>query len=120
MSEPVRAPRLSQDEGQYLLRPVRRGGHDSIRFRRALIIMASASGTTVPAIARLVAADPDTVRDVIHTFNTQGWPAWALTGRAVVFAGSPTLTPRSSSRRPLPAYASSVPFTHWRRHGRPR
>jgi hypothetical protein len=28
--------------------------------------MASASGTPVPAIARLVAAHEDTVRDVIH------------------------------------------------------
>jgi hypothetical protein len=37
--------------------------------RRAMIIMASASGTLVPAIARLVAADEDTVRDVIHAFN---------------------------------------------------
>ncbi len=68
MSQPVRARRLSQDEGRYLLRLVRRGRHESIRVRRALIVMASASGTTVPAIARLVAADEDTVRDVIHAF----------------------------------------------------
>jgi hypothetical protein len=46
-----------------------------------LIVMASASGTTVPAIARLVAADEDTVRDVIHAFNDVGWPASTLTGR---------------------------------------
>ena len=43
--------------------------------------MASASGTPVPAIARLVAADADTVRDVIHAFNEQGLaaldPRWA-------------------------------------------
>ena len=46
-----------------------------------MIIMASASGTLVPAIARLVAADEDTVRDVIHTFNAKGLaaldPRWA-------------------------------------------
>ena len=39
------------------------------------------SGTAVPAIARLVAAHPDTVRDVIHAFNAQGLtalePHWA-------------------------------------------
>jgi hypothetical protein len=34
-----------------------------------MIIMASASGTPVTAIARLVAADEDTVRDVIHLFR---------------------------------------------------
>jgi hypothetical protein len=72
MSRPVRARRLTPDEGRYLLRLVRRGRHDSVRYRRALIIMASSSGTPVPAIARLVAAHPDTVRDVIHAFNAQG------------------------------------------------
>nr|WP_240670236.1 helix-turn-helix domain-containing protein [Actinoplanes solisilvae] len=34
--------------------------------------MASASGTPVPSIARLVAAHEDTVRDVIHLFNEIG------------------------------------------------
>ena len=63
MAEPVRARRLSDEEGQTLQRIVRRGKHGSIRVRRALIVMASASGTTVPAIARLVQADADTVRD---------------------------------------------------------
>ena len=46
-----------------------------------MIIMTSASGTLVPAIARLVAADEDTVRDVIHAFNDKGLaaldPQWA-------------------------------------------
>jgi hypothetical protein len=39
------------------------------------MIMASASGTPVAAITRLVAADEDTVRDVIHAFNDKGLPA---------------------------------------------
>jgi hypothetical protein len=81
MSDTVRARRLHPDEGQCLLRLVRRGNQESIRVRRALIIMASASGTTVPAIARLVAADEDTVRDIIHAFNSEGLaclgPHWA-------------------------------------------
>ena len=81
MSVPVRARRLHPDEGQYLLRLVRRGRQESIRVRRALMILASSSGTPVPAIARLVAADEDTVRDVIHAFNQRGLaaldPHWA-------------------------------------------
>jgi transposase len=81
MAEPVRARRLSDQEGQRLLQIVRRGKHGSVRVRRAMIIMASASGTLVPAIARLVAADQDTVRDVIHLFNAKGLaaldPRWA-------------------------------------------
>jgi hypothetical protein len=66
MAEPVRARRLTDHEGHRLQQIVRRGKHGSVRVRRALIIMASASGTPVAAIARLVAADEDTVRDVIH------------------------------------------------------
>ena len=81
MAEPVRARRLTDQEGQRLQQIVRRGKHGSVRVRRAMIIMASASGTLVPAIARLVAADEDTVRDVIHVFNDRGLaaldPQWA-------------------------------------------
>src|ERR1017187_7640250 len=81
MAEPVRARRLTDQEGRRLLQIVRRGKHGSVRVRRAMIIMTSASGTLVPAIARLVAADEDTVRDVIHTFSAKGLaaldPRWA-------------------------------------------
>ena len=80
MAEPVRARRLTE-EGQRLVRIVRRGRHESIRVRRATIILASSSGTPVPAIARLVAADEDTVRDVIRAFSERGLaaldPRWA-------------------------------------------
>ena len=62
MAEPVRARRLTDQEGRRLLQIVRRGKHGSVRVRRAMIIMASASGTLVPAIARLAAADAGTVR----------------------------------------------------------
>ena len=72
MAEPVRARRLTDEEGRRLLQIVRRGKHGSVRVGRAMIIMASASGTRVPAIARLVAADEDMVRDVIHLFNQKG------------------------------------------------
>ena len=81
MAQPVRARRLTDEEGLRLQQIVRRGKHGSIRVRRAMIIMASASGTLVPAISRLVAADEDTVRDVIHAFNAKGLaaldPRWA-------------------------------------------
>ena len=75
MAEPVRARRLTDEEGQRLTLIVRRGRGNPIRIRRATIIMASASGTPVSAIARLVAADEDTVRDVIHAFNQRGLAA---------------------------------------------
>jgi hypothetical protein len=81
VAEPVRARRLTDEEGRRLTQIVRRGRGNPIRVRRATIIMASASGTPVPAIARLVAADEDTVRDVIHAFNERRLaaldPQWA-------------------------------------------
>ena len=111
---PVRARRLSDTEGQTLLRIVRRGKQDTVRYRRALIVMASASATAVPAIARLVAAHEDTVRDVIHAFNASGLqaldPRWAG-GR-----------PRLSSPEEVSFIVATAktrperlgrPFTHW-------
>ncbi|GAF43601.1 hypothetical protein RW1_009_00250 [Rhodococcus wratislaviensis NBRC 100605] len=81
VAEPVRARRLTDTEGKRLQQVVRRGKGSAIRVRRAMIIMASASGTPVPSIARLVAADEDTVRDEIHAFNDKGLaaldPRWA-------------------------------------------
>ena len=45
------ARRLTDQEGQRLRQIVRRGSHESVRVRRAVIIMASASGTLVPSVA---------------------------------------------------------------------
>ena len=71
------------------------------RVRRATIIMASASGTLAPAIARLVAAGEGAVREVIHRFNEIGLAAaWTFGGREGVPAGSALRVRSSSSRRP--------------------
>src|SRR5215211_7975609 len=114
MSTPVRARRLSQEEGQSLLRLVRRGRHDSIRVRRGLIIMASASGTTVPAIARLVQADEDTVRQVIHRFNEIGLacldPRWAGRRPRRISPDEGAFIVQAARTRPEKRGRS---FTHW-------
>lgn len=68
-AEPVRVRRLTDQEGQRLQRIVRRGSTSPVRYRRAMMLLASADGNRVPVIARLVRADEDTVRDVIHRFN---------------------------------------------------
>jgi hypothetical protein len=79
MSESVKARRLSDEEGQRLLVIVRRGEpkatRGAIRYRRAMGVPASASGNSVPAIARLVAADEVTVREVLRRFNELGMRA---------------------------------------------
>ena len=113
MAEPVRARRLTDEEGRRLQQIVRRGKHGSVRVRRALIIMASASGTRVPAIARLVAADEDTVRDVIHLFNAKGLaaldPRWAG-GRPRQISDDDVATITAGTTRPEKL---GLPFTHW-------
>ncbi|WP_329437949.1 IS630 family transposase [Streptomyces canus] len=81
MAEPVRVRRLTDQEGQKLQQIVRRGSTSSVRYRRAMMLLASAGGNRVPVIAQLVQADEDTVRDVIHRFNEIGLacldPRWA-------------------------------------------
>src|SRR3954449_7303161 len=82
MAERVKVRRLSDEEGQRLLRIVRRGEpkmtKSVIRERRAMVVLASAGGNSVPVITRLVAADEDTVREVIHRFNELGMGALDL------------------------------------------
>src|SRR5512133_3551561 len=114
MAEPVRARRLTDQEGRRLLQIVRRGKHGSVRVRRAMIVMASASGTTVPAIARLVAADEDTVRDVIHAFNERGLaaldPRWAGGRPRLISDADIAFIVTTATTRPT---ALGAPFTQW-------
>ena len=114
MAEPVRARRLTDEEGRRLLQITRRGKHESIRVRRAVIIMASSSGTTVPAIARLVAADEDTVRDVIRAFNARGLaaldPQWAGGRPRRISRDDQDFIAAVATTRPK---ALGRPFTHW-------
>ncbi|MEU3529897.1 helix-turn-helix domain-containing protein, partial [Streptomyces sp. NPDC038707] len=81
MAEPVRVRRLTDQEGQRSQQIVRRGSANSVRYRRAMMLLASAGGNRAPVIAQLVQADEDTVRDVIHRFNEIGLacldPRWA-------------------------------------------
>jgi hypothetical protein len=81
VAEPVRVRRLTDQEGQKLQQIVRRGSTSSVRYRRAMMLLASAGGNRVPVIAQLVQADEDTVREVIHRFNEIGLacldPQWA-------------------------------------------
>src|SRR3954453_10660563 len=114
MADPVRARRLSDHEGRTLTQIVRRGRGNSIRVRRATIIMASASGTPVSAIARLVAADEDTVRDVIHAFNERGLaaldPRWAGGRPRLISDADIAFVVTTATTRPTKL---GCPFTRW-------
>ncbi|GGX21010.1 hypothetical protein GCM10010321_39240 [Streptomyces chartreusis] len=61
MAEPVRVRRLTDQEGQKLQQIVRRGSTSSVRYRRAMMLVASVGGKRVPVIAQLVQAHEDTV-----------------------------------------------------------
>lgn len=54
-----RVRRLTDREGQRLQQFVRRGSTSSVRFRRAMMLLASAGGNQVPVIALLVQARVD-------------------------------------------------------------
>jgi transposase len=118
MAERVRVRRLSDEEGQRLQRLVRRGEpkmiKSVIRYRRAMVVLASASGNTVPAIARLVAADEDTVREVIHRFNELGMraldPHWAGGRPRRISAEDEEFLVQTARARPEKL---GCPFTHW-------
>ena len=79
-----------------------------------MMIMASASGTPVPAIARLVAADEDTVRDVIHAFNEKGLacldPKWAGGRPRLISDDDIAFIVETATTRPA---RLGRPFTHW-------
>jgi transposase len=79
-----------------------------------MIIMASASGTPVRAIARLVAADEDTVRDVIHAFNQRGLaaldPRWAAGRPRLISDDDIDFVIATATTRPGKL---ERPFTHW-------
>jgi transposase len=114
VAEPVRARRLTDHEGQRLTQLVRRGRGNPIRIRRATIILASSSGTPVSAIARLVAADEDTVRDVIHAFNEKGLaaldPRWAGGRPRLISDEDVAFIVTTATTRPT---TLGCPFTHW-------
>lgn len=65
---------LSPHEGTRLQR-VTRSAKDRVRLRRATIVLASAQGRPVVAIASLMQVSQRYVRDVIHAFNERGFDA---------------------------------------------
>jgi transposase len=66
---------LTPVEGNRLLRIVRRGSGSVVAWRRAQIVLLSAQGMGPPKISEVVFTDPDTVREVIHNFNRDGFEA---------------------------------------------
>ena len=75
MAARVTLREISQEEGQRLLRIVRRTSGSVVTWRRAQIVLLAAQGMTPTRISEVVFTDPDTVREVIHNFNRDGFDA---------------------------------------------
>jgi hypothetical protein len=114
VAEPVRVRRLTDQEGQKLQQIVRRGSTSSVRYRRAMMLLASAGGNRVPVIAQLVQADEDTVRDVIHRFNEIGLacldPRWAGGRPRLLSPDDEDFVVATATTRPTKL---GQPFTRW-------
>jgi transposase len=71
--EPLRVREITNDEGNRLLRIVRRGDGSVVTWRRAQVVLWSAQRMNVPKIAELAFTSEDRVREVIHNFNDDGF-----------------------------------------------
>jgi hypothetical protein len=70
MAARVQLREIISEGGNRLLRIVRRTSGSVVTWRRAQIVLLCAQGMSPPKISEVVFTDPDTVRDVIHNFNT--------------------------------------------------
>jgi transposase len=73
MAERVHVREIGNDEGNQLLRIVRRSSGSVVTWRRAQMVLLSAQGMDVAAIAQISFTSPDRVRDVLHNFNADGF-----------------------------------------------
>jgi transposase len=73
VAERVRVREIDDDEGRRLVRIIRRGSGSVVTWRRAQMVLLSAQGMDVPAIAKVAFSSEDRVRDVIGNFNADGF-----------------------------------------------
>jgi transposase len=110
----VQVRAIDNDEGNKLLRIVRRSSGSVVTWRRAQMVLLSAQGMDVPMIAKVTFTSPDRVRDVIHNFNADGFdslrPKYAG-GRPPKF----TLSQRQEIKKTALARPADhgLPFSTW-------
>jgi transposase len=73
VAERVRVREIDDDEGQRLVRIIRRGSGSVVTWRRAQMVLLSAQGMDVALIAKVAFTSEDRVRDVIRNFNADGF-----------------------------------------------
>ena len=73
VTERLRVRAIDDDEGQRLVRIVRRGSGSVVTWRRAQMVLLSAQGMDMAGIARVAFTSEDRVRDLIRNFNADGF-----------------------------------------------
>jgi transposase len=71
--EGLRVRDVTNDEGNQLLRIVRRSSGSVVTWRRAQMVLLSVQGMDVAGIAQVTFTSPDRVREVINNFNEDGF-----------------------------------------------
>jgi transposase len=107
MVHPVQVRPISNDEGNRLLRIVRRGTGSVVTWRRAQMVLLSAQHMPVAKIAEVTFTSTDRVRDVLHNFNADGFDS--LYPR---YAGGRPPTFTLPQRRQIKQIALSRPSDH--------
>ena len=114
MREGIRVREISSEEGQRLLKIVRRSSGSVVTWRRAQMVLLSAQGMDVAQIAEVAFTSPDRVREVLHNFNDDGfdslYPKYAG-GRPPTF----TLPQRQQIKKIALARPTDhgMPFSTW-------
>jgi transposase len=73
VAEHLRVREIDDDEGRRLVRIIRRGSGSVVTWRRAQMVLLSAQGMDVAAIAKVAFTSEDRARDVIRSFNADGF-----------------------------------------------
>jgi len=103
----IRVREISNEEGNRLLRIVRRSSGSVVTWRRAQMVLLSAQGMDVAQIAQVAFTSPDRVRAVLHNFNDDGFDSLVPK-----YAGGRPPTFTLPERRDIKKVALSRPVDH--------
>jgi len=103
----VRVREITNDEGNRLLRIVRRSSGSVVTWRRAQMVLLSAQGMDVAGIAEVAFTSLDRVREVIHNVNDDGFD-WLYPR----YAGGRPRTFMLPQRHEIKKIALSRPLDH--------
>lgn len=105
--EGIRVREIGNEEGNRLLRIVRRSSGSVVTWRRAQMVLLSAQGMDVAQIAKVAFTSEDRVRAVLHNFNDDGFDSLYPK-----YAGGRPPTFTLPQRREVKKIALSRPMDH--------